>query len=337
MSNKIYRLRRYFLNGLSYVLGTDSVFAPPIHIHLETTNICNFKCVYCAQSQPEEHFKILGRGKMPLDMYKKIIDKLTAAYKIEWLVLTRDGEPLANPDLEQFIAYRVHKGIKTSIGSNGSLITAERAEALIAAGLLSIKGDFCYDREYFEQIRVGADYDAVLSGYQNIVRAAAEKNVPFNLILVDLNTYQLEDETEIQESMNQTAGLFKEGRRYLSVHTAKMHNALGESQENFSSSQKNSSRHYNRCHHPWFEMVIDYKGNVVGCCRDLRSEYQAGNILETEDINRDIWNGKQMRSLRRSLRKKQPEKINICSKCDLPYGESYAGRSISGKIRRFLS
>ena len=146
MKKRIYRLRRYFLNGLSYVLGTNSVYAAPIHIHLETTNICNFKCVYCPQSRPEEHFKILGKGKMPLDMYKKIIDKLTAAYKIEWLVLTRDGEPLAHPDLERFIAYGVQKGIKVAIGSNGSLITEERADALIAAGLREIKGDFCYRR-----------------------------------------------------------------------------------------------------------------------------------------------------------------------------------------------
>ncbi len=337
MKKRIHRLRRYFLNGLSYILGTDSVLAAPLHIHIETTNICNFKCVYCAQSRPEEHFKILGKGKMPLDKYKKIIDKLSALYKIEWLVLTRDGEPLVNPDLEQFIAYGVQKGIKAAIGSNGSLITAERAETLIDAGLRQMKGDFCTDRVYFEQIRAGSDYDAVLNGYQNIVKAAEKKNVPFVLTLVDLKTFQLESETEIQESIKQLKKLFKEGRHYISVNRAKMHNALGEAQENFSSSKKKGTRHYNRCHHPWFEMVIDYKGNVVGCCRDLRSEYQAGNILEADDINRDIWNGKKMRSLRKNLRKKQPEKVNICSKCDLPYGESYAGSSISGKIRKFLT
>jgi len=175
MKKRFYRLRRYFMNGLSYIVGTSKVYGAPIHVHLETTNICNFKCVYCPQSQPEEHFRILGKGKMPLDKFKKIIDKLTSAYKIEWLVLTRDGEPLVHPQLEDFILYAGQLGIKTAIGSNGSLLTKDRAQKLIAAGLCEIKGDFCFDREYYEQIRVGAKFDSVLQGYQNINSSSGGK------------------------------------------------------------------------------------------------------------------------------------------------------------------
>ena len=116
-----------------------------------------------------------------------------------------------------------------------------------------------------------------------------------------------------------------------------MHNSFDEAAVVLSSSQKLSKRKYNRCHHPWIELVIDYKGNAVGCCRDLRSEYILGNVLECNDINAEIWNGERMRYLRKRLAKRSPQSMVTCNKCDLPYGVSYAGRGIINKFFRFLN
>ncbi len=329
------KIKRYGLMGISYVLGLEKVSAPK-HIHLEITNICNFHCIYCPQSKPDEHFQIIGKGKMSFENYKIIIDKLIAAYDIERFILTRDGEPLAHPQLADFIAYARDRGLKPSIGSNGSLITPQKAKQLIASCLYSLKGDFCADKSYFEKVRAGGKYEDALQGYRNLLQAAKEVNADFRMTLVDLYSYELDSPAEINESLNRLKALFGGYESLLSVGPAKMHNALGEAKDTFSISRRRPNKRYNRCHHPWLELVIDYRGNVVGCCRDLRSEYQVGNILQAEDIDRELWNGEKMRYLRRHLRKKQPEKINICSKCDLPYGESYAGKSISGKIKRFL-
>ncbi len=321
--------------GISYVLGMERVPSPR-HIHLEITNICNFRCVYCPQSRPEEHFQIIGKGKMSFDTFKTILDKLLSVYKFERLVLTRDGEPLVHPRLTDFVAYAYSKGVRTTIGSNGSLISKEKAQGLLANGLYSVKGDLCADSAYYEKVRAGGKFEDALSGYRNLLQAAKERDADFRLVLVDLYSYQLSAPEEINESLNRLKDLFNGYERWLSVGPAKMHNALGEAQETFSVSKRQPNNKYNRCHHPWLEMVIDYRGNVVGCCRDLRSEYQVGNILQAGDIDKDIWNGEKMRFLRRSLRNRKPEQINICSKCDLPYGESYAGKSIPGKIKRFL-
>jgi radical SAM protein with 4Fe4S-binding SPASM domain len=337
MKFKFSKIKRYFHNGLSYVLGLEKVTGPPAHIHIETTNICNFRCVYCPQSFPEEHFQILGRGKMSFGQYKQILDKLTKEYKIEKIVLTRDGEPLVHPEIEQFVLYTKNKGIEITIGSNGSLITMERARLLIKNGLTVMKGDFCADKTEYEKLRVRAKFEETLEGYKNILKAAKELNANFSLHLVDLHSYQLKTIAEINASLKNLQALFSGYEKWLSFNKAMMHNALGESKETFSTSKNIiSEKHYNRCHHPWLEMVIDYKGNVVGCCRDLRSEYQVGNIFDSENINKEIWNGKKMRELRKNIKNKKPENINICAKCDLPYGVSYAGKSIPEKIIRFL-
>ena len=207
---------------------------------------------------------------------------------------------------------------------------------MIRSGLFSLKGDLCADRTYYEKVRAGGRFDQALQGYRHLLQAAKEADAEFRLVLVDLYSYELHSAEEIEESLNRLRALFAGYERWLSVGPAKMHNALGEAQQTFSFSRRLPQKTYNRCHHPWLEMVIDYRGNVVGCCRDLRSEYQVGNILQANDIDKELWNGERMRYLRRNLRKKRPDKINICSKCDLPYGESYAGKTITGKIKRFL-
>ena len=92
-----------------------------------------------------------------------------------------------------------------------------------------------------------------------------------------------------------------------------------------------------RCHHPFFKMVIDYQGNVVACCRDLRSEYIAGNVFEVNDIHKEIWNGEAMQHLRRNVARKTYSSINVCKKCDLPYKGSYAGKSMLEKAFKFVT
>lgn len=335
MANYFYKIKTYYRNGISYVLGSERVFGPPIHVHVEITNICNFRCVYCPQSLPDEHFKILGRGKMSLDTFRRIVDKLTLRYNIERLILTRDGEPLVHPRLEEFIKYARSRIPIVTLSSNGSLLTEHRADALIASGLSMMKGDFCYDKNLYEDLRVGGSYDKTLQGYLNILKAAKKRNVFFQLVILDLASYQYDNTSEILDSVERLKTLFAGFEPWIGVGPSTMHNALDESLQNLSKNTAKKSQVYNRCHHPWLEMVLDYRGNVVGCCRDLRSEYIVGNILEFDDPDL-LWNGERMRSLRKNLKTKQPERVNICSKCDLPYGKSYAGGSLKEKLFGFL-
>ncbi len=73
---------------------------------------------------------------------------------------------------------------------------------------------------------------------------------------------------------------------------------------------------YTLYHQPWVNFTIDFHGSVVGCCRDLRSEYVLGNLLEQSADA--IWNGERMLNLRRALIEKRPQEIGICKACDVP-------------------
>jgi len=292
--------------------------------------------VYCPQSRPDEHFKQLGRGKMSFETFKIILSKILKAWPLKEVVLTRDGEPLVHPELEKFIAHAAAQGLAVTIGSNGSYFTPDRSRRLVDSGLTKVKGDFCSNKQKYEQLRVGADWEKVLDGYRSLIRYAVDHQKDFHLVLVDLCTYGLTDEGAIQSSLQNLRQLFPFPGKYLSLGPAMMHNAFDEAQQILSTSSKLAQQKYNRCHHPWIELVIDYKGNAVGCCRDLRSEYILGNIISCTDVVQEIWNGEAMRHLRKQLRNKVPENITICNKCDLPYGVSYAGSGIINKYIRFL-
>jgi MoaA/NifB/PqqE/SkfB family radical SAM enzyme len=334
--NSIRKIKRYWKVGLSYGLGRPRSLAGPITVHIETTNICNFRCIYCSQSNPDQHFQILGRGKMSFVNYQIILDKILRTWPIQEIVLTRDGEPLVHPELDTFINYAAEKGLAVAIGSNGSYFSAERTARLIESGLTKVKGDFCADRTKYENLRRGGKWETVLKGYCTLVEYAIRHRKKFRLILVDLNTYDLDSEQKVRASIQEMHQLFPYPPEYLTINPALMHNSFNEAAVIFSSSEKMSKNKYNLCHHPWIELIIDYRGNAVGCCRDLRSEYIIGNILECTDVVNEIWNGELMRYLRRQLAKKSPQSIITCNKCDLPYGISYAGRGIFNKFIRFI-
>ncbi len=74
--NNLKKIRRYWKVALSYAFGLSRSLAGPLTVHIETTNICNFRCVYCPQSNPDQHFQKLGRGKMSFANYQIILDKI---------------------------------------------------------------------------------------------------------------------------------------------------------------------------------------------------------------------------------------------------------------------
>jgi radical SAM protein with 4Fe4S-binding SPASM domain len=274
---------------------------------------------------------------MSFDNYKIIVDKLLESWPLREIILTRDGEPLVHPELEKFIAYASGLGLDVTIGSNGSYFTPERTSRLIDSGLTKVKGDFCTDKEIYEKLRAGGQWETVLAGYKGLLDYAIASDRRFHLVLVDLNTYDLKSQEEVSRSLHKMHQIFPYPPERLSINAAMMHNSFNEATVTFSSSDRLGSKRYNLCHHPWIELVIDYRGNAVGCCRDLRSEYILGNILTCDNIESEIWNGPRMRDLRKALAQKRPEAIVTCQKCDLPYGISYAGRGAVSKMLRFLN
>jgi radical SAM protein with 4Fe4S-binding SPASM domain len=340
--------------GISYLLHREHVWGQPVFFTIETINSCNFRCIYCPQSDPENHF-VNGRGIMSLDTFKRIIANLRSAFDLRIVSLHRDGEPLLNKHLEDYIRHLTDLGTCVTVSSNCSLIPEQRAKSLIASGLRMVGTDFCAHAELYEQMRARGIWRETLAGMRNLLQAAAEAKADFRLVIKDIAT-DGQPREQAKPIMEETRRLFTRERDRVTVIPVYFHNALGESLVSIKATSTDSTQppamatvagvnggtgqngspagFYTLCHQPWVNLTVDFAGRVVGCCRDLRSEYIVGNLLEESAA--DIWNGERMKRLRRALAEKQPREINICNACDVPWQGSYSGQTPLQKIRNFF-
>jgi len=313
-----------FPTGLSYLIGTERNWGPPIVVTIETINICNFRCVYCPQSNELAHLAA-GRGVMALTDFRRIVANLQSAFTIRSVSLQRDGEPLLNRRIDEYVAHLTQHGIAAGFSSNCSRLNDEIIGRLLDAGLRRVKTDFCADPERYERLRIRGRWQETLDGIRRLLAVAAKRSVPLKVCITDLGTHAVSAE-ESRRAIAKLRALFAPWQDRVVVIPVRFHNALGQSLVNLGGhSEKPRRGRYCRCHQPWVNVTVDFAGRVVSCCRDLRSEVVLGNLLE-QSIS-EIWNGESMRRLRRALIERRPDTVPTCRVCDVPWSGSYSGRS----------
>ena len=109
----------------------DGVEAPFL-VALNLTRRCNLACAHCYLDAGTR--KDGERGELTTDEVKAIIDDI-ANLSEETMVVLTGGEPMVRRDLENLVAHAAGRGLMPVIGTNGTLLTAERAAGLKEAGL----------------------------------------------------------------------------------------------------------------------------------------------------------------------------------------------------------
>lgn len=329
--NTIKRLVSDVRLALNLSVMSERAYGPPRYLMIETVNVCNMRCRFCGQSQGRKHFTN-GRGRMALDQFKRIVDRLPPSWHSVPCILTRDGEPLLNRDLESFVSYyKTVTGTAPTICTNAMLLTRERAESLLEAGLHAFRSDFCADEEYYSYWRKGGDWHRVYNNIRTYLRLAKEGGYTVKIIIGEIQADTLPTHEEKLAACERTRTLFFDFPGMVDVFMNTLHTSLGNCEVMKASS--GDTAEYTYCHHPWNELTIDFAGRVVGCFRDQRSDYILGNIFEQGF--EEIWNGPRMRELRRAIATRRPNDISICSQCDLPWHGSTAGTG--GTLKKILN
>ena len=118
-----------------------------------------------------------AEGAMCFHTFKRIVDDLPG---LEKLTLQGLGEPLLAPDLLRMVEYAAARGIRIGFNTNGTLLTRERSERLVAGGLdwLHVSLDGATAATY-EGVRDGSDFERVRRNVLDLVgvmrRRDAEK------------------------------------------------------------------------------------------------------------------------------------------------------------------
>ncbi len=143
----------------------------PFTLNLFPSDVCNFRCSYCAQSLGREYlrqnYKMNGE-MMSIDTLQKVVEQSKAfprSYKL--VSFMGHGEPLCNRKLPQMIRLVKEAGIaeRVDVITNASLLTADYAQELVEAGLdvmrVSLQG--ITSEAYQRTSDVRLDFETLLS------------------------------------------------------------------------------------------------------------------------------------------------------------------------------
>ena len=137
-------------------------------VFFETTDFCNARCVMCGAKHMRRKRQI-----MPMDIYQKAVEQFAQA-KGHSAMLSAFGEPLLDPYIVDRVAFARKFPTINRVGfsTNGSLLTAEKYQALVEAGLtsLSISVDG-FSKEAYERIRVGLSFETLYDNISKVLDA----------------------------------------------------------------------------------------------------------------------------------------------------------------------
>jgi MoaA/NifB/PqqE/SkfB family radical SAM enzyme len=278
--------------------GRDRSPILPEIVQIESTNICNAKCVFCPRDEMQRR-----QGVMSFDLFKKIVDEC-AGLGITHVRVHNYGEPFIDRRLVEKVRYAKSKGIQeVGMISNGSLISEEIARGMIEAGLDAINISIdAGGRDVFESTRIGLKYDKVIGNVERLVRLRAElgRRRP-KLILSFVRQNNSADEQAFIEHWKGIAD---------KIHITDLHNWAG-------TLNRESDVNY-PCYRPWLTFTVLWDGRVSLCCADFDGRTVLGD-LNTSTIQ-EVWNAEPYRNARRMhLESGGPE---ICRSCDLPRKDS---------------
>jgi hypothetical protein len=278
--------------------GRDRAPRWPDIVQIESTNLCNAKCVFCPRDEMHRR-----QGVMEFDLFRKVVDEC-AALGITHVRVHNYGEPFLDRGLVDKVRYAKSKGIaEVGMISNGSLITEDLARGMIDAGLdaINISVDAA-GKDVFESTRLHLSYDDVTSNIRTLARLRREsgKTHP-KLILSFVRQHNSADEEAFIREWTPIAD---------KIHITDLHNWAGTLNDRTEVNYP--------CYRLWLTLTVLWDGRVSMCCADFDGRHIFGD-LRSQTIA-DVWNSPVYRAARRQhLESGGP---GICRSCDLPKKDS---------------
>lgn len=291
----------------------------PEEVSIEATNVCNFKCSFCPQSDPKHH-DFIPRTYLDLGAAKTILANLrNSGIKTKTLHWTLDGEPFMNKRFAELCETALQYGFSNMyFATNGMLLTEDVIQQLPShsGAKYTFTIDFAGDQTYFEEVRgTNNSWQRICANIDGILSDQRWQHI--RIEIEDISTYKFADPADLQKRFESLQHLFKDPYRRLKIFHKTFHNATGLVDK--PAAGKSNGR-YHLCPYPWTSLFVASNGDVVACCRDLRRQTVLGNLLQQSLT--EVWNGEAFITLRKNLVEGHPERSAVCDGCDLPFDDA---------------
>jgi MoaA/NifB/PqqE/SkfB family radical SAM enzyme len=313
----------------------------PLYVKIKLLFGCNLRCAMCA------HWREPRPAQIPGERLVAILDELAGlgCRKVHFT----GGEPGLRGDLERLVAHAGSLGLRVTLTTNGTLVTRQRARALVEAGLRGVNVSIdSPEREVHDAQRgVPGSFEAAVEGAKNFAKEArhGKLSLSLNTVVTRLNWRTLGGLPRLAAKLGARrlrllpvddhlgAGL-RPSRDEIDAFNREISPRLlreglpggllaseadafpfGRSEEEVAQGARGeyANGHYRRkpCFAPFTHALVDHDGMVSACC-NARKAPALGALHEQPFAA--VWSGAPYAALRRSML--GPEKLPACHRCD---------------------
>ena len=311
----------------------------PRNIEVEMTTRCNKRCIICEHSWWKESSRDIT--------YDEFVS-LAEQYPLRWINITGEGDAFLNKDYLRIIAYLKRRHVATYLTDSFDLIDNVTADALILSGVdgiyISMDGA---TKETYESIKIGCNYDKVISNIKNLLTTKQSLNSPipeicFRFIITKKNVHEMADFVETIRKLGPKSS-WGDGSKihfaglldYPEIHNLYLDEIPNENIAKtvqaskqpdalpvvFAHSEKTTNPSMNRClawMEPYFMLVPEPV--MIPCCAVMMAnsraklvEYSFGNYMKEKA--RDVWNNKYYTWFRRTVTNPYMPVPELCAGC----------------------
>ena len=273
----------------------------PPYLQIEPTSICNYRCVFCYQTDNKFNKRSDGyMGHMKLETFKLTIDQ--AKGNIEFISLASRGEPLLCPDFKEMLSYTRDKFYNLKINTNASLLDEKMSHAILESGVktLVFSADAA-DNALYSKLRVNGKLENILKNIKKFQEIRTKKYSKSKIITrvsgVKVNNQQNLNAMEKYwgDLVDQVA--FVDYMPWENVYESKY------------------SKVQTPCSDLWRRMFVWWDGKVNPCDVDYKSKLSVGNI-KNSNIS-ELWKSDDYNKLRQRHESKLRNDTSPCNRCVL--------------------
>lgn len=287
-------------------LGAVLPLAAPLSLLIDPAGMCNFRCVFCPTGDPAL-LKRLGRPRQLLDegLFARLCDDIAAfGQPIKSVHLYKDGEPLLHPRLPAFVAVLKERGLARTVEvtTNGSLLTATTAAALLAAGLDGIRiSVYGPDRATYAAVTGRQAWEAVRDGVIALHRLRQEGGFGLHIHV------KLVDQGLTEAQRRQFEADFAPFSDSVFIHP--LHGQPLQDPA-FATTPAIARR---VCSEPFLKLAVNAEGTVSACCADWNRTAVVGDLRR--ETLREIWEGAALRQFRLTHLRGDRHSLEACRAC----------------------
>jgi sulfatase maturation enzyme AslB (radical SAM superfamily) len=287
---------RYVYDVYSVIHKTTEY--PPV-VQIEPTSICNYRCVFCYQTDARLTDKKNGHmGVMSLNLFKNVIDQLEG--NVEGITLASRGEPTINKKLPEFLSYMSGKFLATKLNTNAYFLNEKMIHSILETDLqtLVFSADAVAEPLY-SKLRVNGSLEKVLGNIDKF-HQIKEQQYPNSKIITRVSGVRYSDQQDIVEMENFW-------QKYVDQVALVDYNPW----ENVYDAKK---KHIiTPCSDLWRRMFIWWDGRVAPCDVDYLTTLSEESIFDTK--LKDVWNGGMYSALRKQHIAGKRQSLEPCSRC----------------------